>query len=306
VAEIIGKSEIGASDSGYAGNWKGACKFTAPYKGKISKIKCYTRSHKDGSTCPVKVGIYSDKDGEPYLLITSSEEKIVDDQAKWVEFALNTTVSIEKGKAYWLAFICDVNTAEEIWGCRFYYDDGEENQFARSEDTYVDDFMTFFEPSAWNDFEVSIYTEYDSVEYDTPLQTMLGDAKNVLEKEISDVTVYTEWPVKGPKLPAISIIPIGGGQEQVGLGEKIQADTEAIHQIFNIQVDIWARTPSQVLSLADKVRLALWKNRERFGRYITGISLLDERWSLSAKLGEKRISRSTLTYRVIYPMSVVT
>jgi len=145
----------------------------------------------------------------------------------------------------------------------------------------------------------------------TPLQSAVAALKSRLETDLEDVTVYDFWPPqRGLKLPAVSIWLVNSRQEEVGIGQRIDANTKGVHYVFRFQVDVWDRSPAEVIQLADKIKVSMFQNRGSFGNVLKNIVKVRERWvglerveDIPGGSAEEQVYRLTLEFTVTYTLT---
>ncbi|MCD6421899.1 hypothetical protein J7L13_00935 [bacterium] len=148
-------------------------------------------------------------------------------------------------------------------------------------------------------------------ELTTPLQSALSDIKTMLEQNLQNAAIYEYWPPqRGLKLPAVSIFLVSSRQEEIGIGQRAEADKKAVLHVFTFQLDVWGRSPGEVVQIADQIKVIFFRNRNSFGNYIKDIVKVGERWhglerteDIPGTTGENQIYRHSLDFRVTYAIT---
>jgi len=147
-------------------------------------------------------------------------------------------------------------------------------------------------------------------ELTTPLQSALSDIKSALESNLTDVNIYNHWPPRAIKLPAVSIFLVSSRQEEIGIGQRAEPNKKAVLHVFTFQLDIWGRSPNEIMKIADQIKTIFFKNRNSFGNYIKDIVKVSERWQglertedIPGTTGESQIYRHSLDFRVTYAIT---
>lgn len=141
----------------------------------------------------------------------------------------------------------------------------------------------------------------------TPVQSFIIQVESILKAsaDLTGVAIYNYWlPPTGAKLPAISIIEVGGArQQEVGIGQQRTATEIAVNIPITLQLDVWARTASVVRGIADKVRFALWSNRSSFGDDVKGVEVSSDVWRFSEPGTKEELYRKMFTVQAVYKMA---
>jgi len=145
----------------------------------------------------------------------------------------------------------------------------------------------------------------------TPLQSAVAALKSRVETDLENVVVYDFWPPqRGLKLPAVSIWLVNSRQEEVGVGQIIDANTKGVLHVYTFQLDVWGRSPNEILEIADQIKVSFFQNRSSFGNYIKDIVKVGERWigleqveEVPGVSTEERVYRLSLEFKVTYAIT---
>jgi len=148
----FGYSEIGGLYSNINPDYKSASRFQCLEYGQAISLTWYGRKFASG-TSQIRLGIYSDNNGEPDVLLGYTHEITINDVEQWWTENLVSPVSLTAGAWYWLAVICNNYT-------RYYYALGEG---CRNADAYSDGFSDPFGFAITNSVKMSIYCTYTTV-----------------------------------------------------------------------------------------------------------------------------------------------